>query len=234
MELDEEGDPLFDFFLEDGEDPIGRLGYGVVSYFSLIYTMMLIFALITVFFIPVIMNNMNWIGYDGETQLSWTAQTTLGNLGQSEARCTTLKLVGDSASIGCNAGKITAIAQFGVYAKNSDADKASLCSAKDVEISTGFSCDAISSQDHVFYTNKLAPCIGKQSCVMDSIHDELPLGSQSIIGGDCVLEKTTTLYIQYFCQVGEEELYEKRTQALYAGCISMFSCLVLLSVLKYR
>ena len=27
--VDEDGDPLFDFALEEGEDPIGRLGYGV-------------------------------------------------------------------------------------------------------------------------------------------------------------------------------------------------------------
>ena len=71
--VDEDGDLLFDFDLEEGEDPIGRLGYGVVSYFSLIYTMMLIFALITLFFVPIIMNNMNWIGYDGDLQISWTA-----------------------------------------------------------------------------------------------------------------------------------------------------------------
>lgn len=27
------GEPLFDFFLEEGEDAMGRLGYGIVSYF---------------------------------------------------------------------------------------------------------------------------------------------------------------------------------------------------------
>ena len=32
------GEDVFDFFLEEGEDAMGRLGYGVVSYFSLIYT----------------------------------------------------------------------------------------------------------------------------------------------------------------------------------------------------
>ena len=32
------GEDLFDFFLEEGEDAMGRLGYGIVSYFSLIYT----------------------------------------------------------------------------------------------------------------------------------------------------------------------------------------------------
>lgn len=122
MGVDEDGDLLFDFFLDEGEDPIGRLGYGVVSYFSLIYTMMLIFLLITAFFAPVIMNNMQWKAYEGEKMLSWTAQTTLGNLGASETRCSTLKMVGDTASIGCTSGKITEITALGVYAKGSEAD----------------------------------------------------------------------------------------------------------------
>ena len=93
QEVDEDGDPLFDFFLEEGEDPIGRLGYGVVSYFSLIYTMMVIFGLITCFFLPVMYNNSQWIGYDSEVGISMTALTTLGNLGQSEMRCSTFKMV---------------------------------------------------------------------------------------------------------------------------------------------
>ena len=29
--------------------------------------MMVIFALITAFFIPIMMNNMSWVGYDGDT-----------------------------------------------------------------------------------------------------------------------------------------------------------------------
>ena len=32
------GEEVFDFYLEEDEDAMGRLGYGVVSYFSLIYT----------------------------------------------------------------------------------------------------------------------------------------------------------------------------------------------------
>ena len=32
------GEDVFDFYLEEDEDAMGRLGYGVVSYFSLIYT----------------------------------------------------------------------------------------------------------------------------------------------------------------------------------------------------
>ena len=191
--------------------------------------MMLIFALITCFFIPVMRNNMSWNGYDADGQISWTAATTLGNMGQAQTRCTSLKLVGDTAAIGCQTGTITGITSFGVYAKESEADVKNLCSSKE-DVSTGLSCSSVSSQDHPFYTEKLSTCIGQKSCIMKGVHDVLPLGGS----GSCVLEESSTVFIQYSCEVGDDELAEKRSQALLAGCVSVFSCLVLLAVLKYR
>ena len=57
-------EPLFDFFLEEGEDAMTRLGYGVVSYFGLIYTFMLIFFLITCVNIPVMYFNSQWHAFE--------------------------------------------------------------------------------------------------------------------------------------------------------------------------
>ena len=68
---------------------------------------------------------------------------------------------------------------------------------------------------------------------MHGIHDVLPLGTQPD-NSACTLKENTSLYIQYACHVPEEELLAKRKQALLAGCTSVFSCLVLLAVLKYR
>ena len=171
--------------------------------------MMVIFALITAFFIPIMMNNMSWVGYDGDTQISLTAITTLGNYGESTSRCTTLKMVGDKAVIGCQTGVITDIKHFGVYGKDSEADQKGLCSAEGVEVDTGLSCASLSSKDHPFYTDKLATCVGKQSCVMNSVHDEFPLGSQPS-NSDCVLKENSSLFIQYSCEISEDELTDKR------------------------
>ena len=229
MAVDEDGDPLFDFFLEEGEDPIGRLGYGVVSYFSLIYTMMCIFALITIFFIPIMRNNMAWNGYDGDTQLSWTAQTTLGNYGEATSRCTTLKMVSEKLAIGCQTGTITEVTHYGVYAKESEADLKGLC-AVDPDVSTGLTgCASVSSKEHPLYADKLSTCIGKQSCVMNGVHDVLPLNT-----GECQLSVNSSLFIQYSCEIDEDELEDKRYQALWAASTTVFSCLVLLAVLRYR
>lgn len=115
-------EPLFDFFLEEGEDAMTRLGYGVVSYFGLIYTFMLVFLMITALNVPVMFMNSQWTAYEQYRQMSWWAQFTVGNLGASEARCLNIKMVSESISVACNTGTISAITHYGLYQKDSEAD----------------------------------------------------------------------------------------------------------------
>ena len=206
---DEAPDGGFDFHLDEGEDPIGRLGYGVVSYFGLIYTFMVIFFLITCMNIPVMNNNASWSAFANIRQLSWTAQYTAGNLGQSTSRCLNIKLVGDDISVGCQTGIVTKISHFGVFAKDSEADQRSICTTDGISVSTGLQCNDLSSFDHPFYTDKLKACEGQQSCLIHGIHDEIPLGAQPSNPG-CVLTESDSLFIQYSCIVPEEELTTKR------------------------
>ena len=58
------GEPVFDFDLEEGEDAMTRLGYGIVSYMQLIYTFLMIFFLLTIVHVPIMYNNSSWQAYD--------------------------------------------------------------------------------------------------------------------------------------------------------------------------
>ena len=164
LELQTEEEALgkheFDFHLDDDEDAMTRLGYGVVSYFGLIYTFMLIFLIITLVNIPVMYFNSSWHAFEQQRQLSWTAQYTVGNLGASEARCIQVKMISDSISVSCNTGSITAVTQMGAYAKDSEADQRGLCTAEGVSVNTGNDCDALSKKDHPFFSDKLQSCVG--------------------------------------------------------------------------
>ena len=71
----------FDFFLEEGEDPIGRLGYGIVSYFSLIRIFVQVFAFLSVIYLPVMMDYSKWNAFEGEKQVSGNIAYTVGNMG---------------------------------------------------------------------------------------------------------------------------------------------------------
>ena len=69
MELQLDGErgpdePLFDFFLEEGEDAMTRLGYGIISYFSLIKVFLFVFGLITCINIPVMINFAKWNAFE--------------------------------------------------------------------------------------------------------------------------------------------------------------------------
>lgn len=157
----------------------------------------------------------------------------MGNLGASETRCIEVKMIGDSVSVGCQTGIIQDISHHGVYKKNSEADQRSLCTTEGVSVSTGLQCSSISSKDHPFYTDKLEECKGLQSCMINGLHDSIPIGPQPADPG-CVLSDEDTLFIQYSCKVQDAELKTKRDQALLASCVNIFSALVLLAVIRYR
>lgn len=175
-------EPLFDFFLEEGEDAMTRLGYGVVSYFSLIYTFLLVFALITACNVPVMYFFSGWTAFEQYAQISWTARFTVGNLGASEARCLNVKMISDSISVSCTTGQISEVTHFGVYQKDSEADQRGLCSSSGVNVGTGFDCSSLSRKDSSFFTDKLQSCVGQSACMITGVHDDISLGPH---GGDC-------------------------------------------------
>ena len=127
-------EPLFDFYLEEGEDAMTRLGFGIVSYFGLIQTFLMVFFCMTIINIPVMYFNSTWGAFNATKQLSWTAQYTAGNLGQSMSRCLSLRMKANDIAIGCNTGIITEITHFGVYAKDSEADQRALCTSEGIEV----------------------------------------------------------------------------------------------------
>jgi len=108
-----------------------------------------------------------------------------------------------------------------------------LCTSEGVSVSTGLSCESVSKKDNSFFTDKLNPCIGQESCLIHGIHDDLPLGAQSGDSG-CVLSESDSLFVQYSCKITDDELAEKRNQALITSCVNIFSALLLLAVIKNR
>ena len=75
-ETDDPDDPAswkLDFVLTEGEDAMSRMGYGVVSYFGLIHTFMMVFFLITCVNIPIMINNSQWKAFASMEYITWTA-----------------------------------------------------------------------------------------------------------------------------------------------------------------
>lgn len=159
----------FDFFLEEGEDPIGRLGYGIVSYFSLIRIFVFVFGFLSIVYLPVMYDLSGWNAFEGEAQVSGNIAYTFGNMGMSMTRCMAFKLMTDKVSVGCHTGKIGNFTSFGVYAHGSQADDFNSCNA-DAGFDTGIpGCKFYSSEESDLFKEKLKPCEGRKSCVFKGL-----------------------------------------------------------------
>ena len=195
----------FDFFLEEGEDPIGRLGYGIVSYFSLIRIFCYAFFLLSVVYFPTMRDFSGWKTFAGAGNLMYT----VGNLDMSQTRCMSFKMITDKVSLGCDTGLIANVTSFGVYSQNSTADLYNMCSA-DAGFDTGSNCKGYSSRDTNLFEDKLAPCQGKKTCVFHGLEDVVPIGTSYPDGDECKITPTSTFFVQYDCKVGDAEIELKR------------------------
>jgi hypothetical protein len=140
--------------LEEGEDPIGRLGYGIVSYFSLIRIFMGVFALLACIYWSSMMDFSSWSTFGAA---GGNLAYTVGNMGGSLPRCMSFKMMTEKVSIGCDTGLIGNVTSFGVYAKGSTADTMNMCNI-DAGFDTGNMCKGYSSRESSFFEDKLKFC----------------------------------------------------------------------------
>ena len=106
---------------------MGRFGYGVVSYFSLIWNFLVIFALIMIVHLPILNNYAEWEAYK-DRKVSFFVYFSIGNLGQSIARCANVKMFANIVPIGCDTGLISKITHVGINSFESEAEDKGLCS----------------------------------------------------------------------------------------------------------
>jgi len=94
--IDEKSDDEeFDFFLEPGEDAIGRFGYGMVSYFTLIKLMTFYFFFLSLAYFPLMLNYAQWKTHKSQELNSLASDYSLGSLGDNQIKCINTKLVSD-------------------------------------------------------------------------------------------------------------------------------------------
>ena len=146
--------------------------------------------------IPLMYNYSGWSAYDDEKQVSLTTAFTIGNLGQSQPRCSTIKMVGGVLPVGCRTGLITQFTHVGVMAFHSEAENLGLC-ASGTSDNTGLDCDEVSRQDSALFEALKSECVGKDSCSI-SVHDYVYVGSQGA-ASSCTLDEKDSLFVQYMC-----------------------------------
>ena len=127
--------------MEENEDPLGRLGYGVMSYFNLITTFLVIFFLLACAHIPMMYEYHSWLDLDGDSDTPFLASLSIGNLGMSMPFCLTMKMVGEQVPLDCDTGLIAEVNHVGVLGFGSEADSKGLCASGVTQDDTGNDCE---------------------------------------------------------------------------------------------
>lgn len=94
------------------------MGYGIVSYFTLIRIFMYVFGLLSLAYLPSMRDFSSW----GALAALGNTAYTVGNMGGAITRCVAFRMTTDKVSLGCDTGFIGNVTDFGVYQHNSEAD----------------------------------------------------------------------------------------------------------------
>jgi hypothetical protein len=95
------------------KDPINSLGFGIVAYRDLLYSMIWVFSAFSILMIPTIYIYSTGTGFALSTQPGKELYT-LGNLGYSTVQCASIPLGVQSINIDCPYGTVGEVLDFGV------------------------------------------------------------------------------------------------------------------------
>ena len=154
-----------------GEDPLNRLGFGIIFYLNLIIYLGVTMLIMTLLQTPL------YFALSGNIKNTdeW-GSLTIGSLGQAEVDCVNIKLNSKGVTLDCReGGQISAITQYGVFADDSEADYDGICSSNTGR-NTGFSekCAFLSQPNSDLYQRKLKPCLGKSNCFVQKLSEVMP------------------------------------------------------------
>lgn len=88
--------------LDSEIDPVNFMGFGIVSYFSLLKTLMFIFLVLTLVHIPVLRAYTSYTNYSHDLEMS--PPYSIGNLGFAEPKCVTVGMAASKVYLSCKTG----------------------------------------------------------------------------------------------------------------------------------
>ena len=100
--------------VEEGTaDPLVQLGFGIVEYVNILYTMIWTFIIFSVLLIPTIMNFRTGSVYEGDPRGGY-ANSMIGNLGYSTIECLHIPVSLGKLTLHCSYGHIGQIIDYGI------------------------------------------------------------------------------------------------------------------------
>lgn len=210
-----------------GLDPYLSLGFGLIAYRKSLFSLMCLFMVMSVTTHPILTTYESGIAIDANLTTSKYGTKSLGNLGYSSIQCTSVPFGMGKLVLSCPYGSISGIVKngLGINEKGSNYTTACLVNA------TTFGNDVCSNDidSTTFYDDFDNNCIGNETC-------SFTFGAtnkyvKSTANKTCTDDRSS-LFVQYKCEITEEEQYEKYNNLTLVTVSILFSAF-LYSLLVY-
>jgi hypothetical protein len=223
-------------------DPLNYLGFGMVAYRDLMFTMFALFAVLSILMIPV----MSF--YNGEGAINdlnkknWTGPLSLGSFGYSTSECQSAPYTLNAVPVNCPYGTLGQVVSAGILPEGTLGKDLYLCNWDSADEALKTKCpirstlatdidanlrgadrkSSLSTNKYVFRT---VAADGKETSntLFDSLKTVDP-SCQTI---------NSRVFVQYQCITSESQLETKRNQAAMISGIAVLVVLIYLTVLFY-
>ena len=167
------------------EDPLSQLGYGIVAYVNMLYTLCWVFIGFSVLLIPTMMAFNQGDAYDGDHFVG-KANTMIGNLGYSSVECRNIPVSLGNLVMSCPYGRVGTVFDYGINNPDSGSP-VDACTRNEFNKSCNPSKKTIG--------DKFKEAIGSESYQVKFNQDHIYVGTEK---ASC-LDKTNLLFVQYSC-----------------------------------
>ena len=206
------------------EDPFLSLGFGLMSYRKTLYSLMILFFIMSGVTNPILETYKSGIGINANTTTSKYGIYSLGNLGYSSLQCNPVPFGMGKLVLTCPYGSISGIVPngLGINAKGSTTMDACLVSnATDID---NKSCSDQLDKD-MFMKDFDKNCVGYESCsfTLNTTNNKyVKKSGDKTLDGTCNNQRSN-IFIQYKCEITELEQYEKYNQLTLVTVLTMMA-----------
>ena len=199
------------------EEPLAQLGFGIVAYLDIMYTLMWGFIIFSLLLIPTIHTFKQGGGYGDRARIGY-ANTMISNLGYSRTECRNIPVSLANLQLSCPYGTIGSVLEYGVNNEDSGSPPDS-CMNNDINKA----CKPTSKN----IGNLLKQAVGKDSYNVQFSKSDIFAFDPSKVCGD----PTNLLFVQYTCVQSKAEQAQKYDTLVLAtstaAFISLFFVLLL-------
>mmetsp|Transcript_8384 Transcript_8384/g.14010 ORF Transcript_8384/g.14010 Transcript_8384/m.14010 type:complete len:683 (+) Transcript_8384:250-2298(+) len=208
------------------KDPFTIYGFGLIAYRNTLFSVCMVFAILSLIMYPSIKIYANGHGFNPELLKTKYGQYSIANLGYSNIQCTNIPIGMSKAVLQCPYGKIRSLVDNGIGINQIGNEVMDACLVQPSH--NNEQCSSFIKAD---YVSKIFNdyCLGKDGCYFD-VQEEMV--DPKIKGTEC-LNKRSQFFVQYTCEQEESEQFRKYEDMAIVTASVIFVGIVFILLIYY-